>query len=122
MRSKVRSPTFQVELKSKPSITPSRESLEMSEEKRESRTSTFFFSNPSFFERRVIQEFLDQIHVRQKHPPTAIPFQTQNVERITLRILCLEQSQVILPFIPNDFPASEASHRNDHFPSLSLLS
>ncbi len=44
-----------------------------------------FTKSSSFLQRCIIQQLLNEIHVSQKHPATAVSLQTQSVKSITVK-------------------------------------
>lgn len=66
------------------------------------------------FERGIVEELLDEIHVSEQHAATTITLQAKSIKSITFLILSLEQPQVSLPLVSNHFSASETPNRNDH--------
>ena len=50
----------------------------------------------------------------QQHPPAAIPLQTESVESVSLLVLSLEETEVSLPLVSDDFAAGETSDGNYH--------
>ena len=45
---------------------------------------------------------------------TVLPLETQSVQSVSLLVLSLEQAEVSLPLVPDDFAAGETSDGNDH--------
>ena len=39
----------------------------------------------SFLQRRVVEEFLDEVHVAEEHPAAAVPLETEGVEGVASR-------------------------------------
>lgn len=68
----------------------------------------------SFLQRRIIQKFLNKIHMRQQHPPTTVSLQAEGIKGITLSVLGLKKTEVSLPLVPHDLPAGEAPDGDDH--------
>jgi len=64
--------------------------------------------------RIVAQQPLAQIHVRQDHPPAAVPLQAQLVQRISLGHAIGQVRQVGFPLIAHHLATGEAAHGDDH--------
>lgn len=69
---------------------------------------------PLLFQWSIIQQLLNKIHMRKKHPSAAISFQAQGIEGITLSVLGLEKTEVSLPLVADDFPTCEAADWDNH--------
>ena len=50
----------------------------------------------------------------QQHPPAAVSLQSQCIEGISFCVISLKQSQISIPFVPNDFSTSETSNGDQH--------
>lgn len=68
----------------------------------------------SLLEWGVVEQLLDEVDMSQQHTAAAVPLQAQGVQGIPLSVLGLQQPEVGLPLVPDDFAAREATHRNDH--------
>ncbi len=54
------------------------------------------------FKRCIVEEFFNEVHVREQHPPTTVALQAQSIQRITawgqggwrstIRLYCLLQN------------------------------
>ena len=64
--------------------------------------------------RVVIHELLDEVHVRQQHPPAAVPLEAEHVQRVPLRVGGREVVEVRLPLVPYHLAAREAAHGDYH--------
>eukprot|EP00462_Mataza_sp_D1_P018200 CAMPEP_0175144134 /NCGR_PEP_ID=MMETSP0087-20121206/13931_1 /TAXON_ID=136419 /ORGANISM="Unknown Unknown, Strain D1" /LENGTH=115 /DNA_ID=CAMNT_0016428505 /DNA_START=96 /DNA_END=441 /DNA_ORIENTATION=+ len=69
----------------------------------------FFF--PSF----VVEELVDDVHVREEHPPAAVAMQAKGVQSITF-VIAEKQIGVWQPFVGNNFATRKATNWNDHDP------
>lgn len=61
-----------------------------------------------------MKKLLNQINMRQKHPPTAISSQAEFIEGVTFSAISLQQGQVGVPLVTDNFAASEATNRDNH--------
>ena len=61
-------------------------------------------------DRRVLEEFVDNVHVTEKHTAAAVPLVTQSVERVSRIVPLLEKGDVIVPPISYHLLAREASY------------
>lgn len=53
--------------------------------------------------------------MRKNHAAAAVALEAQSVECIALRkTFVLQEREVRLPFVADDFAARETTHRNDH--------
>lgn len=68
----------------------------------------------SFLDGVVAEKLLNEINVREEHPPAAVPPQVQAVQRVSFGIVSLQDAQVSVPFVADHFAAGEAAHGDDH--------
>lgn len=67
-----------------------------------------------FFQWRIIQQLLNEIHMTQQHSAAAVSFKSKRIESITFGVFGLEQTQICFPFVANHLATSETANRNDH--------
>lgn len=83
------------------------------------------------FQRMVVEKLLDEIHVSQKHSSATVATKTERVESIswekrdffhsvnprilkTFTVFRLQESEIRLPLVADDFAACEASDWDNH--------
>lgn len=71
----------------------------------------------------VIEQFVNQVHMRQEHPPAAIPAEPQFVQhlphihfhlRVTVLVTLAHLLAELLPLVRDHLPAAEATNRDYH--------
>lgn len=58
----------------------------------------------------VVEKLLDQVHMAEQHPTTAVTFQPQSIQGLGFVIIVLKNLQILLPLVPDDLTAGEAPH------------
>eukprot|EP00303_Exanthemachrysis_gayraliae_P002083 CAMPEP_0205998764 /NCGR_PEP_ID=MMETSP1464-20131121/427_1 /ASSEMBLY_ACC=CAM_ASM_001124 /TAXON_ID=119497 /ORGANISM="Exanthemachrysis gayraliae, Strain RCC1523" /LENGTH=163 /DNA_ID=CAMNT_0053371919 /DNA_START=178 /DNA_END=668 /DNA_ORIENTATION=+ len=62
----------------------------------------------------VVEELLDEVHVREEHPAAAVALEVELVQRVPFRVVGLEELEVRLVLIADHLAAGEAAHGDDH--------
>lgn len=62
----------------------------------------------------VMEQLLNQVHVRQKHSSAAVPSQAEFIQGVAFGSVLLEEGQVGVPLVADNLAASEATNRDDH--------
>lgn len=61
----------------------------------------------------VVEQTLDQVHMREHHAPAAVPVQLELGERLTLGAALDEQREVRVPLVADHLATRKAAHRDD---------
>eukprot|EP00321_Phaeocystis_globosa_P019706 CAMPEP_0118818476 /NCGR_PEP_ID=MMETSP1162-20130426/6203_1 /TAXON_ID=33656 /ORGANISM="Phaeocystis Sp, Strain CCMP2710" /LENGTH=125 /DNA_ID=CAMNT_0006748683 /DNA_START=170 /DNA_END=544 /DNA_ORIENTATION=+ len=70
----------------------------------------------------VVQQLLDEVDVGEQHSSAAVPAKPEGIEGVTLRVVDLQELEVLVVLVADDLAASEAAHRDDHRAPLSRAS
>ena len=71
----------------------------------------------------VVEELVDEVHVRQEHPPAAVAGEAQRVQDLAhvhslaglaFDVSLPDQHAELFPAVGDDLAAAEATHRDDH--------
>lgn len=62
----------------------------------------------------VVEQLLYKVDVGEHHSSTAVSLEPELIQSVALVKVGLQQAEVRFPLVPDHFPASEASHWDDH--------
>ena len=62
----------------------------------------------------VVEKLLNQVDVSEKHSTATVSLHSKLCKSLTFCLTRLEKSEVLFPFVPNDFPTGETADWDYH--------